>query len=578
MKNSLFFEFKDRSGKVNPIFFSEPEEIIMARTIEEVRPCLDRVQALVESGMYAAGYITYEAAPAFDESFIVHKENRLPLLWFGIFRGPSEPPLAQRTKSFSVSEWVPNTSFEEYESEIKKIKQAIEVGDTYQVNYTIRLQAQFEGDDFAFYKQLSRGQSANYCAYVSTEEHSILSASPELFFHLEDGRITTKPMKGTIGRGKSTFEDRENKEWLASSSKNRSENLMIVDLLRNDLGQIAKIGSVHVPSLFTIEEYPTVFQMTSTVTAQTAPKTTIADLFSALFPCGSITGAPKVSTMKIIGEIESTPREVYCGAIGYITPEMEAIFNVPIRTVMIEKSTKKAEYGVGGGITWDSTVKEEYEEVMTKAMLLKQNRPKFELLESLLLKDGQYFLLDKHLERLQKSVDYFRFTINPTDVLKKLEEHAQEQGEMEEKVRLLVGEKGTICVEGAPLHRMPDEIKACLSSVPIVKDEIFLYHKTTNRYMYDRAREGLTGVHEVLLWNDEGELTEFCNGNVVLELGGKLLTPPVECGLLAGTFRQYLIETNQIQESKLTLADIEESTSIWLINSVRKWVKVNLIE
>lgn len=572
----LFFEFKDKSGEVNPLLFHNAEEIIIARRVEEVKPCLEKVQSFVEAGFYAAGFLSYEAAPAFDPAFVVNQDYKMPLLWFGIFQRPSGS-LVRQGYPYTVTEWIPQTSFEEYESQIEKIKQYIEVGDTYQVNYTIRLGAHFEGDDFEYYRQLSKGQSSDYCAYISTGEHRILSASPELFFHLEGGVLTTRPMKGTIRRGKTSSEDERNYHWLAASEKNQAENLMIVDLLRNDLGQLAEVGSVQVPSLFTIESYPTVYQMTSTITAKLAPNKGISDIFSALFPCGSITGAPKISTMNIIHELESSPREVYCGAIGYITPEMEAVFNVPIRTVVIENSTGQAQYGVGGGITWDSTVSDEYEEIQTKTRFLKEASPKFSLLESLLLQREGYFLLEEHLERIKKSAAYFGVSVKEEEIIGELRTYRENGANQVEKVRLLVNEKGVITVEGAKLNAVPEVITACLTNTPVSKEDIFLYHKTTNRQIYEKAKASFPDVYDVLLWNEEGELTEFTTGNLVVEREGEFLTPYENSGLLPGTFRSHLLKENKIKEARLLLRDLENASSIWLINSVRKWVRVQLV-
>ena len=313
------------------------------------------------------------------------------------------------TGAFNLAEWQSETDSNTYHSGFQRIKSEIEKGNTYQVNYTMRLQSKFEGDDFAFFDRLKRAQRSNYSAYLNVGTHRILSASPELFFRWEDGQLITRPMKGTVKRGTTLKMDQLNADWLAASEKNQAENYMIVDLLRNDLGMIAEPGSVKVPQLKEIEKYPTVWQMTSTITADTNPETTIIDIFKALFPCGSITGAPKIKTMEIIADIENSPREVYCGAIGFITPESEAVFNVPIRTVVIDKETGKAEYGVGGGITWDSELSEEYDEAFLKAKLLTVERPAYKLLESMKLKDGEYYLLNDHIDRMKQSADYFDY-------------------------------------------------------------------------------------------------------------------------------------------------------------------------
>lgn len=440
MNPILHFDFIANENK-NPLQFTNPLKIIKAISIEEVLPALKQIQEAVDDGYYAAGYISYEAAPAFDSALIVHHNPEMPLVWFGIFEEAKEEALTS-SQPFHTTEWLSNTTIEKYNRDLSKIKHSIENGDTYQVNYTIRMNSNFSGDSISYYNHLTRAQVSNYCAYLDIGDFTVLSASPELFFHLKDGKITTKPMKGTIGRGKTEEEDNNNADWLYHSEKNRAENVMIVDLLRNDLGVIANPGTVKVPRLFSIEKYPTLFQMTSEVTAEIAEDKGISDVFQALFPCGSITGAPKVSTMNIINELEEAPREVYCGAIGYITPEGEAIFNVPIRTVIIDNKKGNAQYGVGGGITWDSSNKEEYAEVLTKAKILNSETNDFELLESLGLMDGKYLVLENHLNRLQQSAAYFQFNIEIESIKEKLLEFAKDHSNNYWKVRLLVEKDG----------------------------------------------------------------------------------------------------------------------------------------
>lgn len=572
----LLFEFADRQGRRSPLLFEDPVEIIEAYSIEEVKPGLEKIQASVQSGYYAAGYISYEAAPAFDQAYAVHSGTKMPLLWFGIFKQPLRVQETKEEKRFTVGEWLPDTTFKQYRSDILSIKDAIEKGDTYQVNYTIRLHSRFTGDDLGFYRQLAKAQAANYSAYLNIGKYRILSASPELFFHWKDGEITTRPMKGTCKRGKFLEEDNQRADWLFHSEKNRAENVMIVDLLRNDLGSVAVTGTVKVDSLYEIEKYPTVLQMTSTVTAKTSPGTTLLEVFTSLFPCGSITGAPKISTMKIIHSLEASPREVYCGAIGYITPENEAIFNVPIRTVVIDSESGEAEYGVGGGITWDSEIGDEYEEAQTKAMLLTSSFPDFELLESLLLENGEYDLLDRHLLRLQKSAAYFGIPISEPDIRKKLTRYAQNHPNRLEKVRLVVNKEGQVLIEGGPVTPVKDAQPICLAKTPISKENRFLYHKTTHREVYEQHRPQDFDLFDVLLWNEAGELTEFTIGNLVVELGGKLFTPPVACGLLAGTMREELLAKGKISERILRKEDFNQASGLWLINSVRGWVPVYL--
>ncbi|NRD78172.1 aminodeoxychorismate synthase component I [Bacillus sp. BRMEA1] len=569
----LSFEFASSTGEISPLTFLQPKKVIRANRIEDVLPSLELIKEAVNDGYYAAGFLSYESAPAFDPAYQVKSGQSMPLLWFGIFSEPLHQSLDSKGK-FSLTKWGTAVSLDEYQESIMSIKRSIESGDTYQTNYTIRLDSMFQGDDIAFFQQLKRAQNSNYCAYINTGEHRILSASPELFFHWEGEQITTRPMKGTAKRGKTLAEDETVASWLYHSEKNRAENVMIVDLLRNDLGVIAETGTVHVPKLFEIEHYPTVHQMTSTITAKVAANTEIVDIFKALFPCGSITGAPKISTMNIISNLEKTPREVYCGAIGYITPDKEAIFNVPIRTVIIDQKTGMAAYGVGGGITWDSTSEGEYEEILAKASLLEAMRPEFQLLETLLLTDGEFYLLEEHLNRVKSSAQYFGYPFDLEDVHHTLLDFAKKHKHGEVKIRLLIDKKGEITLDAQPLTKANALLKVILADEPIDKNNPFFYHKTTNRMIYSQFQQKFPQYFDVLLWNSEGELTEFTNGNVVLELDGKLWTPAVDSGLLAGTYREYLIKKGTIREKTITVNELKKCSKIWFINSVRKWLEV----
>lgn len=572
----LSFEFASNSEGKKTHTFRHPLKVIVAHKVEDILPSFNLIQEAIEQGFYAAGYLSYESAPAFDPAFKVHPQRKMPLLWFGIYTEPQHDNL-QSTGEFHHSQWSPNVTYSQYKEDIAKIKQAIENGETYQTNHTIRLHSEFHGDDISYYNQLKKAQNADYCAYLNIGDFTILSASPELFFHLKDSTIRTRPMKGTIGRGKTLEEDELNAKLLYESEKNRAENVMIVDLLRNDLSVIAETGTVKVPNLFTIEHYPTVHQMTSTVTAQLKENTTLFQIFKALFPCGSITGAPKISTMELISQLEPEPRDVYCGAIGYITPNKEAIFNVPIRTVLINQKSGAATYGVGGGITWDSTCKDEYEEILTKARLLKEKSPSYQLLETILLEKGNLYLLEEHLIRLQKSATYFKIQLDIVKVKETLDRFIEPYTVGNYKIRLLVDVNGKITLEAHPLTSFNEFIEIELADQPIDKSNPFLYHKTTNRGIFKEYQKNHPNVFDVLLWNEDKELTEFCNGNVVLEIDGKYYTPPITSGLLAGTFREKLLKEKKITEKVLTLAHLEQCSNLYFINSVRKWVKVKLI-
>ncbi|WP_063593654.1 aminodeoxychorismate synthase component I [Peribacillus frigoritolerans] len=573
---SLIFHFTDKQGDSRPLYFANPKKVITAHSIEDVLPQFQKVQEAIEQGNYAAGYVSYEAAPAFEQSFKVKDGAKMPLLWFGIFDKPEEEIPEKMTGAFNLAEWQSETDSNAYRSGFQRIKSEIKKGNTYQVNYTMRLQSQFEGDDFAFFERLKRAQRSNYSAYLNVGSHRILSASPELFFRWEDGQLITRPMKGTVKRGTTLKMDQLNADWLAASEKNQAENYMIVDLLRNDLGMIAEPGSVKVPQLKAIEKYPTVWQMTSTITADTNPGTTIIDIFKALFPCGSITGAPKIKTMEIIADIENSPREVYCGAIGFITPQSEAVFNVPIRTVVIEKETGKAEYGVGGGITWDSELSEEYDEAFLKAKLLTVERPAYKLLESIKLSDGEYYLLNDHIDRMKQSAEYFDYRFSELYLRDRLQKYAEINHGTLQKVRVLLHENGEIEVMGQAIKPLGPEFTAILAEAPISSANPFLFHKTTNRDVYEGFQMNNPDFQDVLLWNEEGFITEFTNGNVVVKINGDLYTPPVEAGLLAGTFRQELIRKKEIKVKNISKADLNNAEEIWFINSVRGKLKVNL--
>lgn len=573
----LLFEFAEQNGIKTPICFTDPIKIITTMKVEEVVSCLLQVEEEISIGHYAAGFLSYEAAPAFDHSFQVHTGGKMPLLWFGIFKEPN-PFEPKENENFSISKWSPAINGEQYHQEIAKIKEAIKNGDTYQINYTTRLHADFHGDDFAYYKKGASAQDSDYCAYLNIGDYQILSASPELFFRWDGEKIITRPMKGTINRGMTFEEDGENAKWLYHSEKNRAENVMIVDLLRNDLGAIAIPGTVNVDELFSIEKYPTVWQMTSTISANTEKEVGIVDIFKALFPCGSITGAPKISTMKFIANLEDSPRDVYCGAVGYISPQKDAVFNVPIRTVLINRKTHQAVYGVGGGITWDSTTKDEYEEIVMKAALLTRDNPLFDLLESLKLENGTYFLFNLHMHRLKKTAQYFNFNISIDDIMNGLSDFAKKNENQCLKVRLLVSKNGKYNIVGEPIVPFEHSLKVKLGTEPINMNNPFLYHKTTNRQVYQSYKLSHPDVFDILLWNQKGEITEFTNGNIVVEKDGKLYTPPIHSGLLAGTFREQLLKTNIIQEKIVTIQEIKTFTKIWFINSVRGWVKVQFVD
>lgn len=560
--------------------FQDPDEIIQTNSIDQVVPKLQLVNDLItKHQIYGAGFISYEASTAFDSILKTHSPCSFPLLWFGLYKKPEiidlpKPTLADKYKL----NWTPSVSEEEYHQAISKIKKYISLGETYQVNYTLRLNAPFSGDTWELFLKLVEAQKANYGAYVDIDNFAICSASPELFFHLDDHHLTSCPMKGTAARGLTLVADHAIAKELHFSEKNRAENVMIVDMIRNDIGRIANINTVKVPSLFNVEKYPTVWQMTSTVTAKTTAS--ISEIMGALFPCASITGAPKARTMEIIQELENTPRRIYTGCIGFISPQRQAQFNVAIRTVLIDKENKQAEYGVGGGIVWDSVSSDEYQECQIKAQVLTLNQPDFSLLETILWQpQNGYFLLNYHLQRLQDSANYFGFKVNISNVKTQLDKLTQSFANQDYKLRLLLDSQGEIIYQTIPLLAVNNQefVKLGMCCTPIDSTNIFLYHKTTNRQVYEIAKAPFPDCDDVLLWNDRGEITETCIGNIVVDLNGELLTPPVKCGLLAGTFRANLLEKCKISEKIITVEMLKYSHHIYIINSVQKWRKAVLI-
>lgn len=550
--------------------FSRPRSILATDQLDQVPQMLARIESVVEDeGLYAAGFISYEAAPAFDSALTVQTAPGLPLLWFGLYDRPDLIDRPEGKARYWVDQWQPSVSRSEYDAAIDRVKGFIAAGETYQVNYTYRLCTSFQGQAWGLFLDLIQSQEASFAAYIDLGGQAICSASPELFFELNGSQLTTRPMKGTVERGLTLVDDLAKADWLHHSEKNRAENVMIVDMIRNDMGRVSVIGSVEVPTLFDVERYPTLWQMTSTVTSQT--EAGLGEIMAALFPCASITGAPKVSTMAIIAELESSPRGVYTGCIGYMAPDRRAQFNVAIRTVVVDLVTGFAEFGVGGGIVWDSATEAEYAESLTKAQFLFERRPTFQILESILwTPDEGYFLLEQHLQRLSDSATYFGFEVDIGRLRLALTDLASSLPSEAQKVRLLLTREGDFRLEAEVIGET-QPVTVSLAQDPVRADNVFLYHKTTNRSVYDQAKSLRPDRDDVLLWNERGELTETCTANIVVELNGELLTPPVSCGLLAGVFRDHLLATGVAREQVLLLGDLEHCQAIYLVNSVRKW-------
>lgn len=551
--------------------FSEPVDVLLAKSPQDVLTVLSEVERRVnEEALFAVGFVCYEAAAGFDATLVTRSGCQLPLLCFGLFRNPgrskSLPTVAGNSDSSLT--WTISRSRDAYRQSIDAIKQQIALGNTYQINYTVRQETSGINDSWALF--IAIATDAPFAAYIECEHHVIVSASPELFFSLDGEHLLAKPMKGTAGRGLTSSEDVLLRNDLHQSAKNRAENVMITDMLRSDIGRIAAPGSVKVPALLEIEKYPTVWQMTSTVSARTAAP--VAAIFQALFPCASVTGAPKVSSMKIIAQLESTARGIYTGAIGFMAPGRRAQFSVAIRTALIDKRTGDGVYGVGGGIVWDSDSDEEYQECQAKTRILKGNgySGSFELLETMLWKPaGGYFLLQQHLQRLRASADYFDFEFDGDSIEDALLNRAKDWLDEPRRVRLLLQRDGQSRISDSAVDRTGSESQLALALEPIDRNNPFLYHKTTRRDVYEKAASAAASGDDILFWNSDRFITETCIANIIVRIDGQWYTPPIECGVLPGTYREWLLNKGEIEERKIHLDELTPQQEIVLINSVR---------
>jgi para-aminobenzoate synthetase/4-amino-4-deoxychorismate lyase len=593
---------ESRSDSLSRLF-TAPLSIVEAHTPAELTDLFAQIESAVAAGHHAAGFFTYECGNCFEpKAAMCPGRAGQPLAWFGIFEHchsfdhrtggflEGEP---QGLAAFRPSASEPATgpaaaprvdaalaiAEEQYAESIAAIHEWIRAGDVYQLNYTIPYQVQAPGSSAAVYAFLSQRQPVEYGAFIHWKTgRRILSFSPELFFRVDEiegaRRITAKPMKGTASRGRTTREDREHAEWLRDDQKNRAENVMIVDLLRNDLGRIAKFGTVRAEELFAVERYPTLWQMTSTVTATLRPKAGLYEIFRALFPCGSITGAPKVRAMQLLAELEEQPRGVYTGAIGFFSPR-KTVFSVAIRT--LEMDGDRGTMGVGSGIVIDSDPAQEFRECQLKAefLLASRNPENFDLVETLLWQGG-YPLIELHLDRLEDSAEYFGFCCSRADVSAALHAAAANFGDdSRRKVRLLLSADGEVQITSEILPATAADakiVRACIASERTDPRDPMLFHKTTHRPLYAQAFKAASegGFDDVLFFNVRGELTEGAISNVFLEKNGRLLTPPVECGLLAGVYRRHLLATQpNVEERVLTIEDLRHADAVYLANAVR---------
>ncbi|HLB30043.1 MAG TPA: aminodeoxychorismate synthase component I [Gammaproteobacteria bacterium] len=560
------------------LLFERPQRILTAHGLEDVPDVLAEAQtAIARENLHAAGFVSYESAPAFDKALTARPGSEFPYVWFGLYRTvlPVSLPRPGTGGELPEIDWQASVSDAEYRAAIGRIKHYIREGDTYQVNYTFRLRGPDVDDPWRIFLAMIAAQGRTLGAFIQGADWCVSSASHELFFRLDGDELTSRPMKGTVTRGLTQGEDLAREEWLRNSAKNRAENIMIVDMIRNDMGRIARTGSVKATNLFEIEKYPTLWQMTSTVSCRT--RAGLRDIFQALFPCASITGAPKRRTMEIIREVESTPRGLYTGAIGYFSPNRRAQFSVAIRTVTINHRDAVMEYGTGGGVVWDSEPEDELAECLAKARIVTRPAPEFSLLETLLwTPDSGCFLLEEHLRRLRNSAAYFDFNLDEPGLLRRIAECTAGLTPVAHRLRVLAHRNGEIQLEAEPLSTRTGNYHVILAAAAVKTTDPFLYHKTTRRDIYKYALAAAPGHDDVLLWNERGELTESCIANLVVELDGNLHTPPVTCGLLAGVYRETLLREGRISERIIRKEELPVCSRIYLINSVRGMWEIQL--
>lgn len=557
--------------------------MLATHQLDEVPAVIEAAERAVERNKWVAGFVSYEASPAFDDSLSVHsvggsRVEDLPLAWFAVFdrRRPSEHVHGR----YELGTWTPSIDEDRHREAIDEIRRHIRQGETYQVNHTFRLEAPFTGDAAALYTDLASSQTCGYGSYIDAGRWAVASASPELFFEWRHDRIVSKPMKGTIHRGTTLSDDEERRRQLFGSEKNRAENLMIVDMVRNDLGRISRVGSVRVPELFSTEKYDTVWQLTSTVTGRPLPGTNLSDVFAALFPCASITGAPKVSTMEIISQLETTPRGVYCGTVGFGGPGPtgpEWAFNVAIRTVLIDQDAGLAIYGTGGGITYDSTPGDEYAEAVLKTQVLARRSADLQLIETIRWDPvSGFYELARHLSRLSDSAWYFDVPLDPAEVRAGLD-RATRGAEHGLKVRLLVDRTGWITIETELLPGSAEQpVALAIDTEPVDSADPLLFHKTTSRSVYEDAAMRFPDAEDVVLINESGNITETTIGNLAILIDGTWVTPPVSDGLLPGVRRAALLSAGELIERSVSVEELRSAGAIARINAVRGWEPATL--
>jgi len=603
---AVFFDCA-RPGSIDhySYLFYKPVRILKTNKFSEVSQILEEVD-LMSKKYWLAGYVAYEAAYGLEEKLneIIPSGLRcnFNLVWFGVFERPFQFNHAKGTWSPSQPQVKINKrtiekacdnfgdfknkltfsiTYKNYARAIRRIKRWIGLGHTYQINFTFDSHVENSIPPYDLYLFLRSKQRTPYCAYIQTEDEQILSFSPELFFKKHGSHITVKPMKGTAPRGHWDEEDKTLKNFLHNDIKNRSENIMIVDLLRNDLGKICKTGEVKPVNLFSVETHPTLYQMTSTIQGALRPRVGYKDIFSHIFPSGSVTGAPKIRTMEIINQLECGRRKVYCGALGYISPQNKALFSVPIRILQRQNDKKRWTYRVGSGIVWDSSAQTEWRECKTKCQFLNiDSMPDFEIFETILWNNRFSFLKD-HLHRFKKSADYFEFPYSYILIKKELAKiRARLKGRDKKRVRIFLNKEGALRWDYFILEDKKWDALApvFLSKEAVDENNIFLYHKTTHRPWYAKAMKQINKgrYFDIVFVNSKGYITEGARTNIFIKKGSRFYTPPVQSGLLPGILREHLIRTGKCIEKAFKAGEIKNADAVYCGNSVRGLQRVFL--
>ncbi|WP_237243474.1 aminodeoxychorismate synthase component I [Sphingomonas sp. gentR] len=549
-----------RDGGAAARLYTRPVGIVTAHRADEVPAALDALRTARERGLEAAGYLAYEAGAAF-ETGVPPRAIDGPLLWFGLFEGyetVAPESLLPDPAGGWIGEMVPELDAAHHAEQFVAVQALIEAGDLYQVNQTFRATAPVLGDPLALYAGLRARSRAGWGAVAATGEATILSLSPELFFALDGGKLTARPMKGTARREEDPAADARAAKALRDDPKQCAENLMIVDLMRNDLSRVARAGSVAVPELFAVEPYPTVHQMVSTVTADLAEGRDALDVLAALFPCGSITGAPKIRAMQAIAEIEDSPRGLYTGAIGRLDANGDAMFNVAIRTLVWREGDTHATLGIGSGVVADSVAADEWDECLAKAAFLAGGRPDIDLIETMAfdpLEGIQH--LEAHLARMKASATALGFRFDRHDARNELQAATFRLRDVR-RIRLLLARGGALVVEVGPAPARFDGVMPVrVVPLPVSPLDLRLRHKTSARGFYDAARAA-AGTGEVVFETPDGLLTEGSYTSLFVPRGDVLVTPPLALGLLPGVLRAHLIETGRAIEGTLTRADLRD--------------------